>query len=72
MAAPSDWMTSARIARYLRGRRDNDIRVDVNGVYVPIRDVHYDSLEDVYVVDLIDGEDLRVALTTDPPPARGR
>lgn len=64
---PGTWLTSRLLAELLARRRDNDIKVDVGGILVPIQDVVYWPAADAYVIELVDGEDLRVALAPDLP-----
>lgn len=68
MTSKDQWLTSRGVARFLHGRRDNDIKVEVNGILVPIGRIYYSSIADSYVLELAEGLDLRVALTTDDPP----
>jgi hypothetical protein len=61
-----DWITSRRLAALLASRRDNDVKVNVNGWLVPIRNVHYNAAVDTLVIELVADEDLRVALSPLP------
>lgn len=65
---PNTWLTSDAVEAFLRGRRDNDIKVNLRGILVPIQSVHYRPVADVYVIELVDGEDLRIALEPDRAP----
>jgi hypothetical protein len=60
-----DWLTSRPLAAFLASCRDNDIKVNIRGTLVPLADVHYNHSADTIVIDLVDGEDLRMALETD-------
>lgn len=59
------WISSKDMAEFLSGRRNNDIRVRLRGVNVPIIDVHYDRMADMIIIEL-DGEDFeyKVALSS--------
>lgn len=64
----SSWLTSKPVASFLRLRRDNDLKVRVNGILVPVEDVYYDQHADSIVLELFHGEDYKMALMTDPVP----
>lgn len=56
------WITSRTLAKFLNTHRDNDIKVNINGTLCPLIDVYYDHSADTIVLELVEGEDLRVAL----------
>lgn len=58
----SAWKTSRDIGSFLFGRRDNDVKVDIDGVFVPVADVYYNAAADAYVIELIDGEDFKTVM----------
>lgn len=58
----SRWVTSKALAECLTGRRDNDVKVVVNGIPVPIAAVYYEPEVDQFHIELVDGDDLRQAL----------
>lgn len=59
---PSDDWLSTHDARDFLGHAGNaDLRVDISGFLVPITDIRYDSLADMYVIDLFEGQELRHA-----------
>lgn len=60
---PSSWMTSQELGRLLMAHRDNDVRVDVDGITVPIASAAYSPDADMILIKLVDGVDLAVALT---------
>lgn len=59
-----EWLTSRTIADILaRHRRDNDIKVMVDGCLVPIVGVAYDSFADMIIITLDeDGDEYKMAL----------
>lgn len=57
-----DWITSMRLAKLLGEHRDNDVKVNINGTLCPLIDVYYDHSADTIVLELVEGEDLRLAL----------
>lgn len=63
---PHDWMTSTRLTRLLAAHRENDVKVDIRGTLVPIAALNYDFSADCLVLELVDGEDLAIAI--DPWP----
>lgn len=63
---PCQWMTSARLKRLLGEHRDNDVKVNIGGMLVPIAELTYWRTADCLVLELVDGEDLAVALTPTP------
>lgn len=60
----NEWLTSSTIADILaRHRRDNDVKVMIDGTLVPIVGMAYDSLADVITITLDeDGDDYKMAL----------
>jgi hypothetical protein len=61
------WVTSAKLVALLTGRRDNDVKVVLNGIFVPIADISYNSTADVFVIEMDeDCEDYRIATAPDP------
>lgn len=64
MADKSEWLTSKDLAEFLAKRRENDIRVSIHNIGVPIIDIYYDSADDVIEIFLDeDSEDYRTALS---------
>lgn len=57
---------SHEVARDITDHRNNDLVVLINGRHVPVAGVRYDRTADQMVIDLVDGEDLAVALAPDP------
>ena len=58
----STWMTSHDVAMALNRCRNNDVKVSIDGCLVPVANVQYDRFADVMVIELVDGQDLRIAL----------
>lgn len=56
------WMSSHELAKRLLAHRDNDVKVIVNRIEVPIAEVFYRPDGDAVMIELYDGEDLRAAL----------
>lgn len=67
----SEWLTSKTVAEFLIGRRDNDIKCNVDGIYVPIRGVRYDGRADTIVLDLYEGDDWKAAMAGADAPDDG-
>lgn len=63
-----DWLCSHELVRFLGGRhRDNDVKVLLHGIYVPLAGVRYDRTADVFVISIDeDSEDYRIATAFDP------
>lgn len=55
------WLDSHALAERLIGHRNNDVRVDVGGILVPVEKVGYDRAADVIVIHLYRGSDWRIA-----------
>lgn len=61
-----DWPTSKDIVNFLSGRRANDVKVQVRGIYVPVAGIAYNPAADVFVITLDeDHEDYRIAMAAD-------
>jgi hypothetical protein len=58
----TDWITSKSLMESLSAHRDNDVKVEINGVLVPIAAVYYHPAADTIILKLADGEDLLMAL----------
>lgn len=54
-------ITSRPLADWLGKHRDNDVKVTVHNIQVPIGAAHYCDLADSIVLHLVDGNDLRQA-----------
>lgn len=64
MSGTTNWITSRMLKEFLAARRDNDVKVNVRGILVPISDVRYNPHADAIVIELVEGTDLRQALIT--------
>jgi hypothetical protein len=61
-----DWLSSRDLVEHLGSRRDNDVRVVINGILVPIAGIRYESLRDMYVIALDQFcEDYKIAMAPD-------
>lgn len=56
------WLTSGMTVIALSLYRDNDVKVNIGGSYVPVTEVWYDRMADVIVLEPAKGVDLEVAL----------
>jgi hypothetical protein len=65
MTDKSTWLSSHDLAEALGSTRDNDVKVDIDGILVPVAGVRYDHNADAVVITLVAGENLAVALS--PP-----
>lgn len=56
---------SARdVAAFLMTHRNDDVMVNIEGIYVPVSYVRYDNLVDVLVIEVdTDGEQYQVAMS---------
>lgn len=52
MSDTSRWQTSKVLAAFLGSKRDNDVKVMIHGVPVPILDCYYSSAGDQFVIEL--------------------
>ena len=57
----AQWLTTGDIARFLVGRRDNDIKVEIHGNTVPLGEIYYSRAADCVILVPYDGEDLKTA-----------
>jgi hypothetical protein len=58
----SQWLTTRDVQQALAGRRDNDIKVEINGTLVPLTKIYYESAGDCWVLEPYNGDDLKGAL----------
>lgn len=65
MSDPADYLTSKTIIALLSSRRDNDVKVQIQGNLVPIKDIVYNVTADTIVIELVEGADYRIALSCD-------
>lgn len=57
------WMGSRTLGRFLASHRDNDVRVNVEGMWVPVISAEYDRFADVIGLHLDEtGDDYLMAL----------
>lgn len=59
-------LTGRPLAGWLARHRDNDVKVYIHNVAVPIGAAHYCDLADSIILHLVDGEDLREATSFCP------
>jgi hypothetical protein len=64
VSGTTNWITTRMLKEFLAARRDNDVKVNIRDILVPIADVHYDADADAIVIELVEGTDLRQALMT--------
>lgn len=58
----SQWLTTRDVQQALAGRRDTDIKVEINGILVPLAKIYYEPADDCWVLAPYDGDDLKGAL----------
>lgn len=62
-------LSSHELARALLARRDNDVKILINGLEVPVGDIVYHVAADqLIIVPDTDSKDYRIAMETDPIP----
>lgn len=61
----STWLTTGALRDALDGHRDNDIKVEIRGVLVPLSEIYYLRAGDTWVLVPYDGDDLATALAPD-------
>jgi hypothetical protein len=57
------WLTTTDIQKALAGHRDNDIKVQINGCYVPLGEIRYSPQAESWILVPYDGDDLAIALS---------
>lgn len=64
MADKEFWLTSADLVDFLTKHRDNDVRVNINDINVPLITCHYDRAADMLILEPdTDSEDYKIAMS---------
>lgn len=56
------WLTTKDLQEIFAGHRDNDIKVKIRGILVPLASASYHPIADCWVLEPYDGDDLETAL----------
>jgi hypothetical protein len=58
----SKWLMTEDLQAALAGYRNNDIKVEIQGIGVPLAACYYEPAADCWMLVPYDGEDLKTAL----------
>jgi hypothetical protein len=58
----SQWWTSRDVLDFFVHTRDCDVKVLVNDIPCPVGRIFYHPLADAYMIELVDGDDYKMAL----------